>query len=176
MLVTTVRNAVARYISHMKFFTIPDLFNVSGNRFSVEDLVKRRILPNILSCMFGIYTWQDMRAFVASPLFQRFYCIPVERFEQGVAVLQQMCGWAMLHSAPVTVNENHGEPLNLNSHSFNLTMPLAVKIQELNSLDAFLYNAATQKFDQLWRVHAAHVDIQSLGACNNLIKATCQQD
>jgi hypothetical protein len=179
LLVTTVRNAVARYISHLKFFTIPDLFKVSGHHFPIEDLVNRRIMPNILSCMFGIYTWQDMRAFVASPLFQRFYFIPVERFEQGVAVLQQRCGWAMLHSAHVTVNENHGNRGELNSPQvppFSLTMPLAVKIQELNSLDDVFFNAATEKFDQLWRAHAAHVDVRSLKACNNLIKAACQND
>lgn len=68
-LLTTVREPVSRYLSHIKYFTFQSLKERTGRDYKLSEIVAEKKLFNVLSCVFGIYNMEDALAFIQGPIF-----------------------------------------------------------------------------------------------------------
>ncbi len=167
-LIASVREPVARYISHLKYFTFKMLLENTGKNWTIPEVLAANLHTNVMGCYFGIYDEAGARAFVNSAAFRRTLFLPSEHYSEGVAMVMSRCGWQLQHSAFLKNNPTTAR--------WDVKIKEHVKdIAAANSVDAIIYTAALQQFNQQWEsgTGQASGSLARLERCNKELRDRC---
>jgi hypothetical protein len=169
-MMASVREPVSRYVSHLKYFTFPDMLASTGRKWTTKEVLEAKLNVNVIGCVFGIYTEEAAHEFVKSALFKRTLFLPSEHYPKAVAMVMARCGWELQHSAFMKNNPTVS----------NWDVPVKEYAKEMaaaNSIDMIIYSAALQQFHEQWEAagNLATMQMARLARCNKELRSHCGQ-
>lgn len=179
--VSTVRDALSRYLSFFYYVVLPNEPNTT-----LQEYVRSGRGANALAAEFGLFSEQEVLNFFKNRTFPFTFLVPAEFLDLGMSYLhhelQVSAGSEYLAYLPVNVND--GETLRYDGKKMHRPCrpgtELQTQIQSLISLDKFFYEAAVSDFFSKIAASKFHGDVlataHKLALLSNKLATVCLND